>query len=262
MPVDPYDLSAAVGHHRAGRRAEAEAVCRRVLERDPNDAAALQLLGVMAQSQGRTAVAMKLMRLAVAAPAGAEYHNSLGAVLADAGRREEAVDAFRRAVGLSPGYGEGWRNLAVTLAKGGRLREALDAGRRATEVSPDDPGVWEAASALCHEADDLPGMLAAGRALVRLRPGRADLHSDLLYALHFDPGASPAQLLAEHTAWAARHAEPLRREWRPHDNDRDPDGASASGTCRPASGPPHRPVPGRRRSAARDRGHRRDHLLR
>src|SRR5256885_1609886 len=44
----------------------------------------------------------------------------------------------------------------------------------------------------------------------------------LLYRMH-DPEATPAALLAEHRAWAAKHETPLRATWRPHANDRAPD---------------------------------------
>ncbi len=50
-------IPAAYAHHLAGRRVEAEGILRRVLEREPHDAGALHLLGVMAQAQGRPASA-------------------------------------------------------------------------------------------------------------------------------------------------------------------------------------------------------------
>jgi protein O-GlcNAc transferase len=77
-------LQLAFAHHQAGRRMEAEELCRRMLEREPGNAGALQLLGLMAQQQGRPEVALKLMRMAVGTDPGvADYHNSLGTVLAD-----------------------------------------------------------------------------------------------------------------------------------------------------------------------------------
>ena len=66
---------------------------------DPTDGAVLQLLGLMAQSQGRLPVALKLMRLAVSAgPRVPEFANSLGTVLGDLRRFDESIAAFDAAV--------------------------------------------------------------------------------------------------------------------------------------------------------------------
>jgi Tfp pilus assembly protein PilF len=68
----------AFAHHLAGRRAEAEAICRRVLEREPRHAGALHLLAVMAHAQKRLAPALELVRKAVAAaPRAAGYRNTV-----------------------------------------------------------------------------------------------------------------------------------------------------------------------------------------
>ncbi|MEE8428573.1 MAG: tetratricopeptide repeat protein, partial [Gammaproteobacteria bacterium] len=53
-------LNTAQGHHQAGRLAQAEAIYRRILERQPDHADALQLLGMAAHQQGRHAEAADL----------------------------------------------------------------------------------------------------------------------------------------------------------------------------------------------------------
>jgi hypothetical protein len=72
----------AFAHHLAGRRDEAELVCRELLEKDPRDHAALHVLALMAQAQKRPAVALKLAQMAVSiVPGVPDYRNTLGAVL-------------------------------------------------------------------------------------------------------------------------------------------------------------------------------------
>ena len=48
------------------------------------------------------------------------------------------------------------------------------------------------------------------------------LHSNLIFALNFDPTASAADQQAERAAWAERHASRFTGAIRAHDNDRDP----------------------------------------
>ncbi len=62
-------------------------------------------------------------------PRFADVHNYLGVALAESGRMEDAVDAFRASVQINPAYAAAWLNLAYTGEAIGDLdlaREALD----------------------------------------------------------------------------------------------------------------------------------------
>ena len=70
-------LAAAIRLHRLGQLAEAEALYRRVLERDPKHPGALHLLGVMAHHQGHDDRAAELIALAIELkPLQATYHSN------------------------------------------------------------------------------------------------------------------------------------------------------------------------------------------
>ncbi len=72
-------MQIALGHHQAGRRAEAEAIYRQVLAEFPAHAGALHLLGVLAGQAGYTDSAIDLIGRAVAINADVpEYHSNLG----------------------------------------------------------------------------------------------------------------------------------------------------------------------------------------
>lgn len=213
----------------------------------------------MAHDQGRLNVAEKLLHMAVAgSPDVADFHNSLGGVLGDRKRVEEAAAAFREAVRLRPDYVEAHHNLSLLLAKAGRHAEAADAlaelarlspadgpvadrladalrraGRlgeaveayaRAAALDPSDlRGTWHCA-ACCNElgrADDAVRWL---RRRVRADPRLSGVHSDLLFNQLQGAGTGPRERLAEHLRWARRHAVRFYG-WatlRAHDNDRDP----------------------------------------
>lgn len=93
----------AVRAHLAGDLAAAEAEYRRLLATTPNHAEAL---------------------------------NNLGAILASAGRRDEAGDLLRRAIEQDPRYGEALNNLGLLSIEIGQLAAAFDYFSRATEVDP------------------------------------------------------------------------------------------------------------------------------
>jgi protein O-GlcNAc transferase len=182
-------MQEALEHQRGGRRAEAEAVCGRILQEDPGDGEALNLLGLL-YAEGRDyRGAIDALSRAVAARGDiADFHHNLGTILADVGRLEEAIAAYRRALEINPHIPETHGNLGNALKDLGRTDEAIACYRRALAIKGDFAGI----------------------------------HSDLLYALHFSPEYGPAEILEEHRRWAARHAQPLAGSIRPHDNDRSP----------------------------------------
>ncbi|MDB5455489.1 MAG: sulfotransferase, partial [Caulobacter sp.] len=69
-------------------------------------------------------------------------------ILADLGRTQAAIAAFKRAVALDPALGEAWRGLAEALALVGDTAGADAAQARQIQASVRDPALIEAASAL------------------------------------------------------------------------------------------------------------------
>src|SRR5262245_43685231 len=92
-------LETAIAHHRQGDFAQAGRLYEELLTLDPGNGAALHLLGLLDHQAGRLDEAELRIRNAIArAPRVPEFHNSLGIVLAAAGRAEEAAAAYRKAL--------------------------------------------------------------------------------------------------------------------------------------------------------------------
>jgi tetratricopeptide (TPR) repeat protein len=86
-------------------------------------------------NEGRKWSAIQALEEAVALdPRTASYRNGLGLAyldLKDPQLVPKAIEQFKRAVDLDPGYGEGHQNLGVAYAEAGRWEEALRAYRKA-----------------------------------------------------------------------------------------------------------------------------------
>jgi len=136
MQRDP--LSEAFEHYNAGRMDEAVRFCRAILARDPDHPETNHLLGVIWFRQGKTVEARELLkRAAGSGRATAEMLNNYGAVLNALGEREEAAEAFRRALILQPDYPWALNNLGVVHRDSKRPAEAIEAFRRAHNLKPD-----------------------------------------------------------------------------------------------------------------------------
>jgi predicted O-linked N-acetylglucosamine transferase (SPINDLY family) len=112
--------------HRMGRIAEAEAIYRSVLARDPREFDALHLLGLIRYQQGRAGEAQELLSRAIALrPRSPQALAILMAALLALGRLEEALAACDRLIALNPRDLDALYNRAVVLSRLRRFDDAL-----------------------------------------------------------------------------------------------------------------------------------------
>src|SRR3954469_24016629 len=90
-------FAAALQHHQAGRIAEAEALYRQVIAKQPRNGDALHLLGLLLIHRGDAAGSIEPFSRAVAAsPQNGDFRYDLGVALAAVGRADEAADEYRK----------------------------------------------------------------------------------------------------------------------------------------------------------------------
>jgi len=178
-------LAAAVRHHQAGQREEAEKLYREILRIDPEHPDALHLLGAIGNETGDQEMAVEYIRRAIALrPDIAEFHNSLGNALQAQGRLDEAVAAYRQALQLKPEYATAHSNLGTALKAQGRLDEAIASYRRALELQP------QYAAALCNlggalqAKGQLDEAVTACRQALAISPTFTEAYNNLGNALH------------------------------------------------------------------------------
>jgi predicted O-linked N-acetylglucosamine transferase (SPINDLY family) len=192
MTQEEIDQTFEIGfqHYQARRLAEAERVCRQVLNWQPNHVRALDTLGQLMLQGGRPDVALRLAQKVVALlPDSAAAHNNLGIVLKDNGQPDEALRHLAKAVELDPKIEGAWANMGIVYMEQGRHDRAIQCFRRSMAQQPDV----------------------------------ATRHSDLLYAMQYCPEYDAAMILAEHREWARRFELPLASTRRPHANKPDPE---------------------------------------
>jgi predicted O-linked N-acetylglucosamine transferase (SPINDLY family) len=223
-PTVDQVFSQALGHHQAGRLAEAEQHYRAILQHVPQHADSLHLLGVIALQKGRPGDALKLIEQACKLrPDGAVYQSNRGQVLERLERFDDAEQAYRMAIALEPDGAEAFNNLGRLLQSRGELEEAEANFLKAIELRPDYAEPHTNLGNLLKDRGDLDAAIEAFRRAVELRPDLSLLHSNLLLTLHYHADVGPEDLKREHDQWAARHVEPLAAKRQPHPNVPNPD---------------------------------------
>jgi predicted O-linked N-acetylglucosamine transferase (SPINDLY family) len=206
-----YDL------FRAGRSAEAAALCERVVEGDPGSIEAWHILGAARLDLGEGALALAALDRALALdpvrsgvlsaraaalvalgrdepalaacdaalardPDNVTVLNAWGVTLRRLGRPAEALGAYDRALSASPGFVDALCNRGVALSDLGRFEQALAAHDQAVAAAPDHPQALANRAALLML---LGRPVEAGRDLERvvaLDPRHPRAVGDLLHA--------------------------------------------------------------------------------
>ncbi len=178
------DLSAEIARayraFAAGAHAEAGRAAQCVLERSPDDPAALTLVGRLALASGEAEVALAVARRVL------DMHPEMPAAWLDLARalRElaqyaHAADAARQATAIAPDEPAGWTLLGEILLSLNQRDSAAGAFRRAIDL---DPGAVSALRGLCIAEVQAPGSDVVRRMQRGARSGnlppreRAGLH--------------------------------------------------------------------------------------
>ena len=258
MATIPEAFDVALGHHEAGRLAEAESLYRQILAADPGHVASLTMLAAIGHQLGRPADALALLDRALALdPAQAAVHYGRAVALQGLGRREEAAAAYRQAIALKPDYVEALHNLAALHQNSGGQNEAVALYRQVLALRPDFADAWNNLGVALREAtryaeavqcfeqglaldprhaemhNNLAVVLKAqGRIddavphyeqALALKPDYLGAHSNLLFSMNYRAGLDGRAVFEAHRTWDARHGQPRAPDQPARPRDRDPD---------------------------------------
>jgi len=161
---------------RGGKLADGIASFRAAVKLQPDQPRHLYNLGLALANSGAAAEASETITRALKLnPEYAEAHNAMGLNLEAQGRKDDALFHYQKAVQLKPDLADAWSNLGTNLSEQGRCDEALDCLRESLVHKPNAPAIY----------------------------------SNLLLLLNYTSKVTPADVSAEHFAWATRFAPPV-----------------------------------------------------
>ncbi|MES2932026.1 MAG: DUF5672 family protein [Pseudomonadota bacterium] len=133
-------VSVAMRHHQINHLVHAAAIYRYVLYEQPDNAIAMQYLGVIAYQNGVLDEAVTLIERAIAIRPGIpDFYNNLGLALAALGKQEAAITCYKTALEINPQYVDAYNNLGLGLEAIGYAADAIAQYERAIALRPDFP---------------------------------------------------------------------------------------------------------------------------
>jgi protein O-GlcNAc transferase len=226
-------LKNAAAKFKDGQLDEAESVCRKILDRDVWNVAAMNLLsGILRKSQRLSEAVATMQRVVVMAPQAPEFRVNYGDLLLESQQPEEAEKQYREALALRPQYVKAWFQLGLALEQLKRKSEIEQCFQRVLQLDPRQRGalvrlaeiargqgrntdLLRYAEALLQiDPNDLMGrryrassLFNQGRFLEAIRdlrfvlekcPQELELRGALLMSINYDPDLSAAAIRREH----------------------------------------------------------------
>ena len=185
-PADGSDfMQRALAYHRNGRLDEAEAAYKMILEKQPEHADALHLLGALFYQKRNYRDAVSYSKKALLyKPENADLYGNLGNALLACSQIDEAIKCFLRIIDLKGDDAGALYNLGNAFKEKGAFAEALSYYEKALQIDPDMAEAhYNYGNALqdLHHSDG-PAIPYYRRA-AGIRPGFAEAHWNLSLAL-------------------------------------------------------------------------------
>lgn len=192
-------MAQATQHHRAGQLDMAKTLYLEILERQPGNADALHLFGLVCHQQGDHDTAVRYIRQAVEqVPNQPVLRNNLGDALHRAGDLAGAIVQLRQAVALRAEYAGAHMNLGSVLAETGDHDGAMVHSLEAARLDPQQAEAWFNLGLLQLDQVLLAESIASFRNSLALRPDYPAAANSLLYVLNLMPGTDPGEVAEEH----------------------------------------------------------------
>lgn len=171
------DFSKAMGCLQQGRFAEAISIYEAILQREPKNAGAANLLGIALMQTGRMEEAAEAIRKGLRAnPSQPDAHYNLAAVLQALRRAEEAIPHLREVIALRPGDAQAHNNLGVALKSAERSEDAMGAYSEAIRLKPDYAEAHVNLATLLFSLKRYGESISHAQKAISLNPGLAEAH--------------------------------------------------------------------------------------
>lgn len=132
-------LASALAYFRGGRFDKAETIYKKVLKKEPENAGAMHMLGLISQKNGRSERAVQLLiKAAKLDPRRPEILCDLGNAFKVLGRHKDAIKAHRMVLTMLPNSPEAHSNLGAAYNAAGKAGKAVICFESALKMRPKD----------------------------------------------------------------------------------------------------------------------------
>ena len=112
-------------------------------EKDPNLQLIMARLGDAYDAAGRSDDAIAAYQRAIELKPSFAYYNNIGGIYGRAGKIDQATAAYQKAAEVDPAQAaQAWRNFGITMYNANKYKEAVEPLKKATELDPKNAQAW------------------------------------------------------------------------------------------------------------------------
>ena len=138
------------------------------------------------------------------------------------GQPERAEKLFLKSLEINPNYAETYNNLGNSLKEMGRFSEAVNCFERAVTLKPNLAATHNNLGVVLKDLGKLDEAEVCYRRALELKPDYAEAYSSLLFTSNYHPDKSSEEIFAAYQEYDQRFCLPLKDQWRPFNNSREP----------------------------------------
>jgi len=173
--------------HRQGLLDQAEAAYRQIVQAQPRNPAAWNLLGCVLLDRGDPASAAETLSKAIALDRrNPDLHNNLGNALLGLNRISEAIGCYRKAISFSATHVGAWNNLGNALFQTQDYDAALRCFQRAAAIDPAYADAYNGIGDVHRARGDTPQAITFFRKAIELDPSLGEAHGNLANLLQWN----------------------------------------------------------------------------
>jgi tetratricopeptide (TPR) repeat protein len=183
MNIDETTRSAQE-QYRAGHLQKAAELYAELARVQPNQSAALFMLGIINAQTGNLNDAAEYFRKLIAIhPAHTGAYYNLGNVYRDQGKFNEAFKCYQKAIQLNPAYAEAYINIGIIFRMQGRLDEETACYQKAIQLNPRSAEAFYNLGHSFFQKEQFDKALACYEKVTVLNPQSADAYMNLALVL-------------------------------------------------------------------------------
>jgi len=183
----------------AGKREQAKATLRAFLQKQPGDAEANKVLGMMLGQLEENEPALFYIQRAVGlAPGDAQLRFMIGNLYMILKRHKEAAQAYSECLRIAPGFLGAHDGRAKCLISLGDYQGAVECYEAGIAAVPDHPNSYTWMAAAMSIIGRMPEALSVLRRGIDRLPSERSLHEALCYQMNFADDVDPSEHLEAH----------------------------------------------------------------
>ena len=147
---------------------------------------------------------------------------TLGVVLQDRDRIDDAVACYRKALQINPNFADAYNDLGIALYLKGSLSESIESYSHALILKSDHVEAYSNLGNTYQYQGNLDKAEECYREALRIKPDFASCYSNLLLSMNYDNRYDAQTIASEHLKFAKQIIEPLSFNTIIHTNERIP----------------------------------------